>query len=83
MSRTLRARCLLQPGVLVVKRHHVLVRWSHWLNVPLTISGISIYWASPIDQRELDPVKVRSTRSERLSYRQNMEQDSLFTFKTG
>jgi thiosulfate reductase cytochrome b subunit len=38
--------------VLVVKRHHILVRWSHWLNVPLLLglilSGISIYWASPI-----------------------------------
>ncbi len=37
-----------QPGVLVAKRHHLLVRWSHWLNVPillgLILSGISIYW---------------------------------------
>jgi hypothetical protein len=41
-----------QPRVLVVKRHHVLVRVSHWLNVPLLLglilSGISIYWSSPI-----------------------------------
>jgi hypothetical protein len=41
-----------QPGVLVVRKHHFLVRWSHWLNLPillgLILSGISIYWASPI-----------------------------------
>jgi hypothetical protein len=45
--------------VLVVKRHHLLVRWSHWLNVPillgLILSGISIYWASPIYQHKPDP----------------------------
>jgi thiosulfate reductase cytochrome b subunit len=50
----------VQPGVLVVKRHHILVRWSHWLNVPLllglVLSGISIYWASPIYQHKPDPV---------------------------
>src|SRR5713226_3661022 len=43
-----------KPGVLVVRKHHFLVRWSHWLNVPvllgLILSGISIYWASPIYQ---------------------------------
>ena len=48
-----------QQRVLVVKRHHLLVRWSHWLNVPillgLILSGISIYWASPIYQHEPDP----------------------------
>ena len=50
---------LEQPGVLVVKRHHILVRWSQWLNVPLilglVLSGISIYWASPIYQHKPDP----------------------------
>ena len=50
---------LAEPGVLVVKRHHFLVRWSHWLNVPLllglVLSGISIYWASPIYQHKPDP----------------------------
>lgn len=50
---------LAKPGVLVVKRHHFLVRWSHWLNVPLLLglilSGISIYWASPIYQHKPDP----------------------------
>lgn len=51
---------LAQPGVLVAKRHHILVRWGHWLNVPLLLglilSGISIYWASPIYQDKPDPV---------------------------
>jgi thiosulfate reductase cytochrome b subunit len=51
---------LARPGVLVVKRHHVLVRLSHWLNVPLllglVLSGISIYWSSPIYQHKPDPV---------------------------
>ena len=50
----------VQPGVLVVKRHHLLVRWGHWLNVPLllglVLSGISIYWSSPIYQHRPDPV---------------------------
>jgi thiosulfate reductase cytochrome b subunit len=48
-----------QPGVLVARRHHLLVRWSHWLNVlilpNLILSGISIYWASPIYQHQPDP----------------------------
>src|SRR5246127_5439692 len=47
-------------GVLVARKHHLLVRWSHWLNVPillgLILSGISIYWASPIYQHKPDPV---------------------------
>jgi thiosulfate reductase cytochrome b subunit len=50
----------VQPAVLVVNRHHILVRWSHWLNVPLllglVLSGISIYWSSPIFQHKPDPV---------------------------
>jgi thiosulfate reductase cytochrome b subunit len=51
---------LVQPGVLVVKRHHILVRCSHWLNIPLLLglilSGISIYWSSPVYQHKPDPV---------------------------
>jgi thiosulfate reductase cytochrome b subunit len=43
----------------IVRRHHVLVRWAHWLNVPvllgLILSGISIYWASPAYQHAPDP----------------------------
>jgi thiosulfate reductase cytochrome b subunit len=49
----------IQPRVLLVKRHHIPVRWSHWLNVPLllglVLSGISIYWSSPIYQHKPDP----------------------------
>jgi thiosulfate reductase cytochrome b subunit len=49
-----------QPGVLVARRHHLLVRLSHWLNLPillgLILSGISIYWASPIYQHKPDPI---------------------------
>jgi thiosulfate reductase cytochrome b subunit len=48
-----------KPGVLVARKHHLLVRWSHWLNVPillgLILSGISIYWASPVYQHKPDP----------------------------
>jgi len=51
---------LVRPGVLVVKRHHILVRCSHWLNIPplfgLILSGISIYWSSPVYQHKPDPV---------------------------
>ncbi len=39
-----------QAGVLVARRHRLLVRCSHWPNVPillgLILSGVSIYWAS-------------------------------------
>ncbi len=49
-----------QAGVLVARRHHLLVRCSHWLNVPillgLILSGVSIYWASPVYQHKPDPV---------------------------
>jgi len=45
--------------VRVVWRHHLLVRVSHWLNVPvllgLVLSGMSIYWASPVFQHQADP----------------------------
>lgn len=46
-------------SVRVVRRHHLLVRWSHWANLPillgLMLSGMSIYWASPIYHHEPDP----------------------------
>ena len=49
-----------QAGVLVVHQHHLLVRCSHWLNVPillgLVLSGLSIYWASPVYQHKQNPV---------------------------
>ena len=48
-----------QAGVRVVRRHHLLVRCSHWLNAPillgLILSGISIYWASPVYQHKPNP----------------------------
>jgi thiosulfate reductase cytochrome b subunit len=48
-----------QAGALVVRRHHLLVRISHWLYIPLLLglilSGISIYWASPIFQHLPNP----------------------------
>ncbi len=47
------------PRVQVAHKHHLLVRWSHWLNVPillgLILSGIAIYWASPVYQHKPDP----------------------------
>jgi len=43
----------------VVEKHHVLVRWTHWLNVPilggLILSGMTIYAASPVYQHKADP----------------------------
>jgi hypothetical protein len=40
-------RPVSEPGVRVARRHHLLVRVSHWLNVPillgLIVSGISIH----------------------------------------
>src|SRR6478672_3161132 len=48
-----------QSAIRLVRTHHLLVRVSHWLNVlllaGLIVSGISIYWASPIYQHRPDP----------------------------
>ena len=48
-----------EAGVRVVRRHHLLVRCSHWLNMPillgLILSGVSIYWASPVYRHTPDP----------------------------
>src|SRR4051812_50048412 len=45
---------------LVVIKHHALVRLSHWLNVPILfgmiVSGLSIYWASPVFLHKANPV---------------------------
>jgi thiosulfate reductase cytochrome b subunit len=45
---------------LVVIKHHALVRLSHWLNVPILfgmiVSGLSIYWASPVFVHKPNPV---------------------------
>jgi len=39
----------------VVPKHHGLVRFTHWVNVPLLFgliaSGLSIYWAAPVFRR--------------------------------
>lgn len=39
-------------SVRVVRKHHILVRITHWLNIPILLgmglTGISIYWASPV-----------------------------------
>ncbi len=44
----------------VTLKHHALVRWSHWINVPLLLgliaSGLSIYWAAPVFKHPRDPV---------------------------
>jgi thiosulfate reductase cytochrome b subunit len=48
-----------KPRALVVRRHHLLIRISHWLTIPLllglSLSGISIYWASPVYQHAPNP----------------------------
>jgi thiosulfate reductase cytochrome b subunit len=44
---------------LVVGKHHALVRVTHWLNIPLLLgmilSGLAIYWASPVYEHPADP----------------------------
>lgn len=46
--------------VRVVPKHHLLVRLTHWVNVPLLLglvaSGLSIYWAAPVFRFGPDPV---------------------------
>jgi len=55
-----RAPATPEPTRAVVRKHHLLVRISHWLNVPLLIgliaSGLSIYWASPVFVHARDPL---------------------------
>jgi thiosulfate reductase cytochrome b subunit len=42
-----------------VRKHHPLVRLSHWLNLPILLgliaSGLSIYWAAPVFTHPPDP----------------------------
>ncbi len=49
-----------EASVRIVRKHHALVRLTHWINVPvligLTLSGLSIYWASPVFLHAPDPV---------------------------
>lgn len=51
-AATLPARPRADAPALVVRKHHWLVRLTHWLNIPillgLALSGLSIYWASPV-----------------------------------
>jgi len=46
--------------VRVVRKHHALVRLSHWVNVPvllgLIVTGLAIYWAAPVFVHARDPV---------------------------
>lgn len=48
-----------ESSVPIIRKHYFLVRLSHWLNVPillgLVLSGMSIYWASPVYQHKPDP----------------------------
>ena len=45
--------------VRVARKHHGLVRLTHWANVPLLAgliaSGLSIYWAAPVFLHPFDP----------------------------
>src|SRR5438552_18601450 len=45
--------------VRVVRKHHLLVRLTHWANVPLLFgliaTGLAIYWASPVFLHGRDP----------------------------
>jgi thiosulfate reductase cytochrome b subunit len=47
-----RASVLSDDAVPVIPKHHLLVRVAHWLNIPillgLILSGLAIYWASPV-----------------------------------
>jgi thiosulfate reductase cytochrome b subunit len=43
----------------VVRKHHALVRVTHWLHLPLLLllaaSGLSIYWAAPVFRQHPGP----------------------------
>jgi len=56
---TPKVRAAAQLTRRVVIQHHALVRFTHWLNVPLLagliVSGLSIYWASPVLTHPPDP----------------------------
>lgn len=45
--------------VRIVRKHHFLVRLTHWANVPLLagliLSGLAIYWAAPVFRHARDP----------------------------
>jgi len=58
-NKSLQARRSLKPAC-VLFAGHLLVRCSHWLNVPillgLILSGLSICSASPVYHHKQDPV---------------------------
>ena len=60
MAKSRAPRAEDAPTVHVVRKHHALVRWSHWINVPLLLgliaSGLSIYWAAPVFTHPRHPV---------------------------
>lgn len=53
------ARTPAPENVRVTRKHHALVRLTHWANVPLLAgliaSGLSIYWAAPVFKHAWDP----------------------------
>lgn len=50
------------PTARVVRKHHPLVRLTHWANLPLLVlliaTGIAIYWAAPVFTHPRDPVTL-------------------------
>jgi len=50
------------PELRIVRRHHALVRLTHWINLPLLVgliaSGLSIYWAAPVFLHPRNPVTL-------------------------
>jgi thiosulfate reductase cytochrome b subunit len=60
MSATALPAARRAPGAMVrvTLQHHVLVRVSHWINVPLLLgmiaSGLAIHWASPVLRHPYD-----------------------------
>ena len=67
--------------VRVVRKHHLLVRLTHWVNVPLLFgliaSGLSIYWASPVFKHPRHPVTGNT------EYLQDVGTWIAYTFHSG
>jgi thiosulfate reductase cytochrome b subunit len=61
--------------ILLVKKHPLSVRWTHWINFPLLTvmvwSGLCIYWANPeygMPQEWLDALGLQFKLAEGLSW---------------
>ncbi|MCC6350130.1 MAG: cytochrome b/b6 domain-containing protein [Candidatus Eisenbacteria bacterium] len=58
-ARAPAARTPPPESVRIARKHHALVRFSHWANVPLlaglVASGLAIYWAAPVFRHAFDP----------------------------